>query len=433
MTRWGLLCSLLILLASAASAQTSTLPLDRLVARLDETRPFVGQPIAYIAEIYDAGYATGRVYTPPSFIGFGQQPQAVPPARTILIDGQAYTLLSQTTLLYPLYPGLVTIESAQLDVPGDGQRPSLSLRSEAFTLEVRPLPPDAPPTFRNAIGTFSLQASLNRAEIRAGAAVDLSLIVQGTGNLERLLPPELNLAEGWRAVLNSQSVDKLDIYSGRKTFIWTLYPDPSSAGLVILPPILFSAFNPQTERYETRSTDPLTLNIVGQPAHAATPLPTPPAAAPGLDLLMPDVTNPETWPRAAEPPWIVLLVPPPLLFALVTVLTWRKPTPSSAPRPMQRRRSALANQRRRLQAARALPPLQACAEVAQTLQAIQANKAFQQWPDAAKRRLIALLKTAQAAPYAPLKAEDSAALVDEALTLLNALDKRTTSKPRGQA
>ncbi|MCS6835078.1 MAG: BatD family protein [Anaerolineae bacterium] len=432
MARLNLLCGLLTLLTAAAFAQTSALPSDRLVARLDQMRPFVGQPIAYTVEIYDAGYATGRVYTPPSFIGFGQQPQAVPPARPVLVDGQSYTLLSQTTLLYPLYPGLVTIEPAQLDVPGDSQRPSLNLRSEAFTLEVRPLPPDPPSTFRNAIGTFSLQASLSRAEIRIGSDVALSLVVQGTGNLERLLPPELNLPEGWRAVLGNQSVNKLDIYSGRKTFTWTLYPDPRSAGLVTLPPILFSAFNPQTEHYETRSTDPLTLTIVGRPVSTAAPLPTLSAVLSVFSLDAQEAVDVEAPARASEPLWLALLAPPPLLFALVVLLTRRGVKAPGAPRAARAVRAAPADQRSRLQAARVLPPLQACAEVAQVLQALQADAAFQAWPDAAKRRLLTLLKTAQAAPYAPLKAADSAALVDETLTLLDALSRRTTTKSKGQ-
>jgi len=423
MTRLAWLSGLLALSASFASAQqASSAPLDRLVARLDQARPFVGQPIAYTVEIYDAGYATGRVYTPPSFIGFGQQPQPVPSARPVLLDGQSYTLLSQTTLLYPLYAGLVTLEAARLDVPGDGQRPPLSLRSESFTVDVRPLPPDAPPSFRNAIGAFSLQASLSRAEILVGAEVSLSLVIQGVGNLERLLPPDLPLPTGWRAVLSDQNLEMTDLYGGRKTFTWTLYPDPSSFGPVTLPPILMTSFNPRTERYETRSSDALSLNIVGQPPNATTPAPSRASATPAL-LSFPPLPEPEALPKASAPPWLALLAPPPLLFSLLVLLTRRRPSTSPTAPRLARPVAA----RQRLQAARALPPLQACAEAAEVLQALQADPAFDGWPEAAKRRLMALLKAAQAAPYAPLTSTDSASLVEEALALLDALRRAASA------
>jgi len=418
---------LLALIASLPLAQTPSPATDRLVARLDQARPFVGQPIAYTVEIYDAGYATNRIYTPPSFIGFGQQPQLVPAGRPVLLDGQTYTLLSQTTLLYPLYPGPITIESARLDIPESIQHPPLSLRSESFSLEVRPLPADAPPSFKNAIGLFSLQASLNRAEILVGAEVALSLTVQGAGNLERLLPPDLPLPTGWRAVLQDQTLDMLDIYSGRKTFTWAIYPDPSSTGPITISPIIFSAFNPQTERYETRSSDALSLTILGQAAPTASALPTQaaPAATP-LPLL--PIPDPEALPAASPTPWLVLLAPPPLIFLLVALLTRSKPSAQpTTPRPG--RAAATPRQRLRLQAAHALPPLQACAEVAEVLQALQAQSSFANWPNAAQRRLRDLLKTAQAAPYAPLTSADSAALVDDALALLDALNKaRSTPK-----
>ena len=71
------------------------------------------------------------------------------------------------------------------------------LRTEAITLLVKPLPPNAPASFSGGVGIFNMNSVINRTEVTTDDALTLRLTLTGDGDMKRVRPPQLNLGEAF--------------------------------------------------------------------------------------------------------------------------------------------------------------------------------------------------------------------------------------------
>jgi len=213
------------------------------------------------------------------------------------------------------------------------------LRSETTTIEVKPLPPNAPPTFGGAVGTFSLEVQANPKTVNVGDPITVTATITGRGSFDRVGAPSLEHDSGWHTYPPSDRFKQDDDVgiSGAKTFELVVTP---KEGKQTLPPLVFSFFDPVKETYVTLRSPEIPLQVRG--AAAATPAPaiagappppdaTPPAAAPTpaqpqeQDILY-QLTEPPTRSRSFTPLyaqpvfWASQLVP---FFALVGLVGWK--------------------------------------------------------------------------------------------------------------
>lgn len=145
----------------------------------------------------------------------------------------------------------------------------IKLTSEPATLEVKPLPPNAPPRFAGAVGTFTMKVDASPKKAKAGDPITVTASVTGRGNFDRVAAPELNDDPGWHRYPSSDKFKQDDDVgiSGEKTFETVLSANERKDKL---PPLSFSFFDPIKEKYVTLRSDEIPLQIEG-PAPAPAP------------------------------------------------------------------------------------------------------------------------------------------------------------------
>src|SRR5438128_1324694 len=171
-----------------------------------------------------------------------------------------------------------------------GERTELPISSETATLNVRPLPPNAPPNFSGAIGNFTMAADAKPKTVQVGDPIPVTSTITGRGNFDRMNGPALEDERGWHKYPPSAKFKQDDDVgiSGEKTFDMVLAHNEKKSAV---PPLVFTYFDPIKENYVTLRSDALPIQVEGgaapAPSVAAAPAtgaksatpPTPAAAA----------------------------------------------------------------------------------------------------------------------------------------------------------
>ena len=212
------------------------------------------------------------------------------------------------------------------------------------SIEVNDLPPGAPPSFRGAVGDFSLSSRVGDGAVEAGQAVDLSVTIRGDGNLATLEAPALEVPPGvdvYDPAADQELFRSGSRLNGVKTFDYTLVPQ--GGGTFDVPAAPWTYFDPADGTYKTLRVDPVEIEASGDPLAAA--VPDDPDGPAGL------MTEAE-WVRSSGRPvwlWGVLgggLALPALAFlALVGVRRGRERLTADTPEKRSRRAGSAASAR----------------------------------------------------------------------------------------
>lgn len=134
--------------------------------------------------------------------------------------------------------------------------------TEPVLIQVQPLPAGAPVGFNGAVGKFNMQAEVDTNETKVNDAVNFTLEVSGQGNIENIPDPIWDETPEWRNFDQGSTTDSVfenGVLSGTRTFKHTLVP--TQAGLITIPAINYSYFDPQISSYQTVSTQEFQINI----------------------------------------------------------------------------------------------------------------------------------------------------------------------------
>ena len=87
-------------------------------------------------------------------------------------------------------------------------------------MEVKPLPPNAPPDFNGAVGTFTMKSDANPKKVQVGDPITVTAAITGRGNFDRVTAPALENDSGWHKYPPSDKFKQDDDVgiSGAKTF-----------------------------------------------------------------------------------------------------------------------------------------------------------------------------------------------------------------------
>jgi hypothetical protein len=146
-----------------------------------------------------------------------------------------------------------------------GERREVEIKSEPVALEVKPLPPNAPPSFSGAIGNFVMTTDANPKSVQVGDPITVTSAISGRGNFDRVNPPVLEDDRGWHKYPPSSKFkqdDEVGI-SGTKTFETVLSPNEKKQ---TVPLLAFSYFDPGKEQYVTLRSDPIAIAVQGEAA-----------------------------------------------------------------------------------------------------------------------------------------------------------------------
>src|SRR5438105_14653702 len=67
-----------------------------------------------------------------------------------------------------------------------GERREIEIKSEPVALEVKPLPPKAPPSFSGAIGNFTMTTDAKPKSVQVGDPITVTAAISGRGNFYRV-------------------------------------------------------------------------------------------------------------------------------------------------------------------------------------------------------------------------------------------------------
>jgi hypothetical protein len=164
-----------------------------------------------------------------------------------------------------------------------GERREVEIKSEPVSLEVKPLPPNAPPSFSGAIGNFTMATDAKPRTVQVGDPITVTTTISGRGNFDRVNAPLLEDEHGWHKYPPSSKFNQDDEVgiSGTKTFEMVLSPNEKKQGL---PPLAFTYFDPVKERYLTMHSEQIPISVQGgaqvaQNTGATLPGSPPPATA----------------------------------------------------------------------------------------------------------------------------------------------------------
>jgi BatD DUF11 like domain len=258
---------------------------------------YVGETIPVVLRIAFSTQARLDGMEPPNIVGQGFTVQKLSDEQKNLetIGGRQYVVVSYKTAISPARVGELQIGPVETKLvvlvprqstsrhnpfdPFNGEDPfsdpffqdpfgaflerrEVSIKSEPVTLEIKALPPGAPPTFSGAVGNFALTADANPKRAQVGDPITIKAEISGRGNFDRVDAPMLSDDSGWHKYPPSSSFKQDDDVgiSGAKSFEMVVSPNEVKSSL---PPLAFTYFDPQQEEYLTLHSAAVPLAVIG--------------------------------------------------------------------------------------------------------------------------------------------------------------------------
>ncbi len=165
-----------------------------------------------------------------------------------------FTLEYDRNLVFPSGTGLFTLDPFTMDVMKGFK--GFSLTSSGATIEIKPLPGNAPNDFIGAVGEFSITRTIDTTVVKQGEVFRLTVGIEGIGNIQNSLEPELNLPKG--LIVYGDPIITKDISYGvngaEGTISYEFNIQVSNSGKVKIPETSISYFDPVTAKYVTISS-----------------------------------------------------------------------------------------------------------------------------------------------------------------------------------
>lgn len=221
--------------------------------------------------------------------------QVTPSLEKEVIDGKQYQVATlRRVLVYPQKTGKLKIASMGLEVlahiqkgtqrsqrqsTGDAffdaffndpffsrvtpvfETVNKKLKTNALEIEVTPLPATNA-TYSGAVGQFTISSKIDTTHCKTNEAITLEYTVKGSGNLSLIdnlnlqLPDEFEVFE---PKISDNITKTAAGQKGERTFQYVIIPRVE--GSFKVPELEFTYFNPETNEYETLTTEEYTLNI----------------------------------------------------------------------------------------------------------------------------------------------------------------------------
>ena len=266
--------------------------------QVDKNTCYVGEPIVATYKLYTRVSSESRITKRPSLNGFSVYDMIDPNQDAVTVEklnGKNYTVhIIRKTQLIPLQAGTIDLDPVEIEntvhfVKGGAHsagRSGNSIRDlldamtdesgygpevdENVTLDTKPLPitvkplPESgkPAGFNGAVGSFSVEASLDHKSVATDDEATLHLVVKGKGNLPVIAAPIVNWPAGIRAFdpTAKEDVNKtVAPMSGTKSFDYVF--TPHTPGHYTIPQIDFPYFDPASQTYKTAETQPMDIQV----------------------------------------------------------------------------------------------------------------------------------------------------------------------------
>jgi hypothetical protein len=183
--------------------------------------------------------------------------------------------------LYPAQSGNLVIDKMSVhnaieyadSVSGKAMQTTIVLESEPITIAVKPLPATTLQDFTGAVGTFSINAYLEKEQWRENGNGKLKVRIKGNGNFVQLTAPDIHWPRGvdmFEPAATERLQKEAVPVSGTRTYTYTLTAD--STGAYAIPPIGFTYFDVAAKKYKTIGTDSIYFTVLKASSKSVLPL-----------------------------------------------------------------------------------------------------------------------------------------------------------------
>lgn len=231
--------------------------------KVDKSQPYQGEQVIYTVRIYHSENLPGQMeFTAPEFTGFWNEQDPVQTNYVLETPGRTYQVTELKTVLFPTVIGPLVIDPASLSIPGGLLSNGQTLQSKPISLNVKPLPDNAPADFQGAVGQYSISAETGSNWVEANDTVDLNVTISGTGNLNNLPDPLWDAGSNWRTFAGQVEVTaqlENDTFAGERVYDHVLVP--TTSGKVEIPAISYTYFDPVSSQYEIIQTEAISIEV----------------------------------------------------------------------------------------------------------------------------------------------------------------------------
>ncbi|KRO87576.1 MAG: BatD protein [Cryomorphaceae bacterium BACL29 MAG-121220-bin8] len=257
-----------------------------LVAEVSKTNPYLNESISVIYKLYFSPQINvtnvGEIDSP-EYVDFWSNNIKIPRLQIERgsYKGDSYNyVIWKEIVLYPQKADKLNIKPLSLEVSVDvptnkrdffGNRIytqiSKTVTAGNRSIQVKPLPKDAPVNFNGAVGNFEILFTSSKTQLKSSESLQATIKVKGLGNLKLFSTPELSAPsslekydpehkENIKTALNGMSGDISDTY--------TLVPQ--FKGKYPISPVEFVYFDPQAEKYKSIFSKEIVINVLEGPS-----------------------------------------------------------------------------------------------------------------------------------------------------------------------
>lgn len=278
--------------ADGGGARNGAISADNLMVRVFFSKNTVYEQEPVVATIkvytrYDISSFIPRVQ--PAFEGFLTEELPVTGETTLEnYNGRNYhCAVLKKLLLYPQRSGRLEVNSGRYDVTiveyetvnmgfFRTQRPverDVTTTSNGAAITVRPLPSPAPAGFAGAVGSFTVDTSLDPELLRTNEAATYTYTIEGTGNIKYLSEPAVEFPAGIESYTPHAEIDARVVggtnMRGTYKTDFTIVPQEVGNFTIAGTPLVY--FDPSAGEYRTVDVPDMDVRVLRGSGEAAAP------------------------------------------------------------------------------------------------------------------------------------------------------------------
>lgn len=239
----------------------------------NKSSAYVGEPILATYKIYSR-YSIADLSELNFGDGKGWYKKEIDPKTNLQIDQETYNGMRyymvelKKDLLFAQYSG--DLEAPSFSIEAYFRKSFFksykdNITSNQSSIKVKPLPTKNKPTdFSGAVGKFDYNVQLSKNTLEVGEAIDLTIVLDGLGNLGLFTPKKPELPETFE-IYDPEIDENTKITTrgikGKITYNYLMVPQ--RPGKFEIPALTFSYFDPKTSEYVTITTDPFEIEVEG--------------------------------------------------------------------------------------------------------------------------------------------------------------------------
>ncbi len=238
---------------------TSTGGIHKVEVNINNKNPYLNEAVEYrFRYLYTTVLPTldPPTYQLPEFTDFVAEKAIDGIATSEDIRGKTYQVQESVIRMYPQTVGKILIKPTELKLPIKGT-PKI-LKTKSIALNVQPLPVlGKPANFNGAVGLYTISAHVDRVRLEVRKALTLSLQITGEGNINTVKPLRLSSLNGFR-IEPPKRIEN----NKNKGINFSYVIIPLKAGILQIPSIELSYFNPSNNTYQTSKSQPIPITVL---------------------------------------------------------------------------------------------------------------------------------------------------------------------------